>query len=90
MSEEKILHDSTICVYNRCELSVSNVRAILELGDGYAAFDTEQGKLIVEGENIKIESFVKEDRRVNVVGKFDSIYYSKEKTISKIFGKTRQ
>ena len=89
MSEEKLFNQSTVCIKNRKKISVSGTKSILELSDSFAALDTDLGKLIVEGSEIKIESFQKEEKTVYIIGNIESLYYQKAKLSSSLFSKSR-
>ena len=83
MTEKFENKDSSLTLKNRKELSVSGVYAILELNDTYTTLDTEQGRLNIEGEGIKIEGFDKESRVINLSGKIESLFYTKAKLKAK-------
>jgi len=87
MSEEKLLNQSSVCIKNRSEVSISGVKAILELNDEFTSLDTDLGKLIIEGSEIKLQSFQKEERTVYISGNIESIYYQKTKISSSLFSK---
>ena len=87
MSDEKLLNQSSVCIKNRSEVSISGVKAILELNDEFTSLDTEQGRLIIEGSEIKLQSFQKEERTVYISGNIESIYYQKTKISSSLFSK---
>ena len=89
MSEEKLFNPSTVYIKDRKEISVSGTKSILELSDDFAALDTDLGKLIIEGSEIKLESFQKEERTVYISGNIESIYYQKTKISSSLFSKFR-
>lgn len=89
MAEEKLSNQSTVCIKNRKEISIGGTRAILELSEGFASVDTDLGKLIIEGSEIKLESFQKEERTVYITGNIESLYYQKTKISSSMFSKFR-
>ncbi len=89
MSEEKLCNQSTVCIKNRNEVSISGGKAILELSDDYATVDTYAGRLVIEGSELKIQSFQKEEAMIYISGKIESLYYQKAKISSSLFSKLR-
>ena len=87
MSDGKITKENIITLKNRKEVTVSGVESIIGFDEEYVAIETELGRLIIEGKNMKIESLIKEEGRVSVLGLITSFYYSENKKRSSLWSR---
>lgn len=87
MSDGKITKENIITLKNRKEATVSGVESIIGFDEEYVAIETELGRLIIEGKNMKIESLIKEEGRVSVTGLITSFYYSEIKKRSSLWSR---
>lgn len=78
MPEEKTQR-GTLIIKDRKNAVVSGVKNILGFGEEYVELETELGRLVLEGKKMKIDSLVKEDGMINIVGYVSSAYYSEIK-----------
>ena len=67
-------------IVNRKEVRVGGVKSVLGFGDDYVALETSLGKLIIEGEGMKIENLSKDDGLIEITGKVNNAGYSEQKT----------
>ena len=74
-------------IKDRKQVRVLGVGAVLGFGDDYVALETALGRLVIEGEKMKIENLSKEDGAIEIVGKIDGIAYSEPKVRSGLFSK---
>ncbi len=76
-------------IEDRKNVSVSGVKSIIGFGDDYVSLETDLGRLLIEGEGMKIESLEKAEGTVCITGLISSTYYSELKSrsgfISKLF-----
>ena len=72
--EEKVIKQRLVLI-DRRTLTVDGVTNIEALGDDYVEVDSDAGKIIIEGENLKIEELNKEQKAVSVVGLINNICY---------------
>ncbi len=81
--------EGILMIEDRKNVSVSGVKNIIGFGDDYVTLETDLGRLVIEGEGMKIENLMKNEGTVNITGLISSAYYSELKTkagiISKIF-----
>ena len=67
--------NQTITVNDRKSISINSVINVLNFDEGYVCVMTELGKVIVEGEDLKIESLGKDAGVIYVVGTINGVYY---------------
>ena len=82
MSNESILE-----IKDRKRVKVTGVISVLGFGEDYVTVETELGRLVIEGEKMKIESLSKEEGAVDISGIISSAYYSEIKKGEKLFSK---
>lgn len=66
-------------ILDRKAVRVSGVMSVLGFGEDYVALETSLGRLIIEGEGMRIENLSKEDGTVEITGKVNSVGYSEQK-----------
>ena len=86
MDENKSLKQ-TLIIKNRSEISLDGVMNVEGFDESYVSLATSGGRIVIEGENLKIEGLTKEDGRILISGKFDAVLYSEEKSRSGIFSR---
>ncbi len=89
MSKEEIRH-TNLNVKERNSLTLNGVCNVIGFDEGYVTLATSDGKIIIEGEGLKIESLSKDGGVINISGKIRGVFYSEKRTLkspfSKIFG----
>ena len=86
MDESKAVKQNLI-IKNRNQISIDGVRNVEGFDDGYVNISTDAGRLIIEGENLKIEGLTKENGVILISGRIDAVIYSDEKPRAGFFGK---
>ena len=81
MTEEKNLHGA-LEIKDRKQVRVSGVNSVVGFGEDYVALETTLGRLVIEGEGMKIENLSKDDGSVDISGKIFTAAYSSEKVRS--------
>ena len=69
----------TIIISDRRKIEIDNVNEILGFDDGYACLGIDDGKIIVEGEDLKIEELNNNSKKIRLIGDFKALYYAKDK-----------
>ena len=64
---------------DRKRLSIDAVINVDALGDDYVELNSDAGKIIIEGSELKIEELNQEKRTVSIVGSICSIIYKSDK-----------
>ena len=86
---EKTLRHTTIIIKERSSVKIDGVENVLGFDESYVSLMTVAGKIIVEGENLKIESLTKENGEIVISGKISAAFYEEQKgakgLLSKIF-----
>ncbi len=81
--------EGILIIEDRKNVSISGVKSIIGFGDDYVSLETDLGRLLIEGEGMKIESLEKGEGNVNITGLISSAYYSeikqKQGLISRLF-----
>ena len=72
--EEKEIKQSLMLI-NRRRLSIDAVTNIEALGDDYVEVTSDAGRILIEGEGLRIEELNRAQRTVNVVGLINNISY---------------
>ncbi|MBR2343537.1 MAG: YabP/YqfC family sporulation protein [Clostridia bacterium] len=74
---EATKHSVSIVERRRAELD--GILGILAFDDGYISLDTSLGKLVIEGEGLRVENLSKESGKILLVGTVNSLYYERKK-----------
>ena len=86
MNEYKDKNFQTI-IDNRETLRLNGVINIEGFGEEYLILNTSLGELTIEGENLKIESLIKESGEILIVGKFNGMFYKEKNFEKRLFRK---
>lgn len=76
--DNKLIHNE-LTIKDKNRLSCNGVINILGFDPSYISVETDGGRIVIEGENLKIESLEKDSGRMYIVGKITGVYYSEEK-----------
>ena len=68
-------------------LSLNAVVNILDFSDLEMTIETLFGTVVIEGEDMKIESLSKDDGIINVIGRIEGFYYKKQREKKSLFSK---
>ncbi len=77
---EKVLKHTSLVIKERASVSVDGVENVLGFDESYVALATVAGKIIVEGEGLKIENLSKNSGEILISGKISGVLYSEEKS----------
>ena len=72
MPEEKM----TLCVYKRARVSMCGVLEVVSFDEDGAQIVCEDGEVLIEGENIRIEGLDKRSGDIEITGRINAIAYS--------------
>ena len=86
ISENQVL-DQTITVTGRRFVTIDKVLHILSFDEQTLVIDTDGGRIILEGEELKVTSLDKDNARISVTGKICGVFYSDEHISKRGIGK---
>lgn len=89
MSKEVMKH-TILTVKERGVITLNGVTNVASFDENYVTLDTNEGRISVEGQGLKIESLSKDGGIIEIIGRIDGVFYAKEKKsasrLSKLFG----
>ena len=89
MPKEEMRH-TNLNVKERNNLTLNGVCNVIGFDEEYVTLATSDGRIIIEGEGLKIESLSKQGGEINISGKISGVFYSEKRTLkspfSKLFG----
>ena len=65
-----------IIIKNRSEVQIDEVNNVRALDENTVVLDTRMGKIVIEGDGLKIESLEKGVGRILISGKVSGVFYS--------------
>ena len=87
---EDIKSRQTVTIDTRKLIKIDSVKNVAGFDESFVSLDTSEGRIVVEGEGLKIMSLNKDNGMIEITGRIDGVYYSGEKerrgVIRKIFG----
>ncbi len=90
MTDKNYPKHTSIVIDNRKRLVINGVINIEGFDDGEVTLIINEGKINVEGSELKIESLTKESGEIIITGDINGVFYSRQKLssglLSKIFG----
>ena len=69
----------SVSIFERQRAELDGILGILSFDDGYITLDTSLGRLVIEGEGLRVENLSKESGKILLVGTVNSLYYEKKK-----------
>ena len=84
MAKEEIKH-TNLSVKERNFISLNGVCNVIGFDEGYVTLATNEGKIIIEGEGLKIESLSKQGGEISISGKVTGVFYSEKKQFKSPF-----
>ena len=86
---EKLLKHTTLIIKEKSNVKIDGVENVLSFDESYVSLMTVSGKIIIEGENLKIESLTKDNGEILICGKISGALYEEQKAakgvLSRIF-----
>ena len=76
-----------LIIKDKKALTLNAVVNILDFSDLEMTIETSFGTVVIEGEDMKIESLSKDDGIVNVIGRIEGFYYKKQREKKHLFSK---
>ena len=76
-----------LIIKDKKTLSLNAVVNILDFSELEMTIETQLGTVVIEGEDMKIESLSKDDGVVCVVGRIEGFYYKKQREKKSLFSK---
>lgn len=86
MSEKSLKH-SSILIKERKDVSVDGVENVIGFDEFYVSLSTVAGKIVIEGQGLKIESLCKDTGEILISGKISGVFYTEEKTAKNLFAR---
>ncbi len=77
----------TLMIKGRHSLVLDTVKNILGFDESYVNVAIEEGRVVIEGSELKIESLTKNDGKLIVEGKISGVYYNDTSSVKKSLGK---
>ena len=77
----------TVIITERKRAEISGVSGILSFDESYISLDTSLGRLVIEGEGLRVEDLSRESGRINLVGDISAVYYEKKREKHRLFAK---
>ena len=89
MVKEELKHTS-LSIKERNVLTLNGVCNVVGFEESYVTLSTGDGKIIIEGEGLKIESLTKQGGEISITGKICGVFYSEKKVhkspLGRLFG----
>ena len=86
MPKEELKH-TNLNVKERNSITLNGVCNVVGFDESYVTLETNDGKIIIEGESLKIESLTKAGGEICITGKISGVFYSEKKNFKTPFGK---
>lgn len=68
-----------LTVENKRSVTLNGVESVLGFDESYVSLESSYGRIIIEGEGMKIESLSKENGEIYIVGNISAVYFADEK-----------
>ena len=87
---EKQMRHTDLRVKERNKIILNGVCNVIGFDESYVTLDIGEGRVCIEGQGLKIESLSREGGEIEISGRVDGVFYSKEKKakggLAKLFG----
>ena len=87
---EKQMRHTDLKVKERNKIILNGVCNVIGFDESYVTLDIGEGRVCIEGQGLKIESLSREGGEIEISGRVDGVFYSKEKRakggLAKLFG----
>lgn len=71
--------DRIITIKNCSSVLLNGVNHIVGFDEKCIILSCDFGRVVIEGETLKVDSLLKETGEISIVGKFSGLYFSEEK-----------
>ncbi|MBO7196909.1 MAG: YabP/YqfC family sporulation protein [Clostridia bacterium] len=76
---EKLLKHTDLRVKERNQIILNGVCNVIGFDESYVTLDIGDGRVCIEGQGLKIESLSREGGEIEITGKVNGVFYTKEK-----------
>ena len=80
MGKDEIRH-TTLNVKERNIITLNGVTNVRGFDEGYVTLETSEGRICIEGEGLKIESLSRDGGEIQITGRIDGAFYTKDKKV---------
>lgn len=87
MTNEAQKIEQTLLIKDRRTVTIDGVLHIVSFDEGMLVIDSEGGRIVVEGDGLKVEALDKQNAKISLVGKINGVFYSDERLLKRGFGK---
>ena len=87
MINESQLLDQTIIINGRKTVTIDKVLHIVSFDEQALVIDTDGGRIILEGDNLKVMSLDKDNAKITLTGKISGVFYTEERLTKRGIGK---
>ncbi|MBE6534937.1 MAG: hypothetical protein E7678_08265 [Ruminococcaceae bacterium] len=77
---EKLLKHTSILIKERKIASLDGVENVIGFDESYIALETVAGKIVIEGQELKIQNLSKDTGEIEISGRVLGVFYSEEKS----------
>ncbi len=85
--EKTVLRHTDLNVKNRNKLTLNGVINVESFDEKYLSLSLEEGRVCVEGEELRIESLCRDNGEMEISGRINGVYYTENKKIKSRFSK---
>ncbi len=89
MPKEDIKH-TALTVKERNRITLNGILNIESFDEAYVTLETSEGRICIEGQGLKIESLSQNGGEIQITGRINGVFYTKDKknkgTFSRLFG----
>ena len=78
MAKEEIKH-TALTVKERNRITLNGIMNVMSFDENYVTLETSEGRICIEGEGLRIESLSQNGGEIQITGRINGVYYSKEK-----------
>ncbi len=79
--------NSLIMITEMSCITMNEIKHIVGFDGNTVALDTERGRVIIEGSELKVESLEKEEGKIVISGNFKGLFFSEKKAKSGMLDK---
>lgn len=89
MPKEEIMH-TNLNIKERNRISLNGIMNVESFDEAYVTLETSEGRICIEGQGLKIECLSQMGGEIQITGRINGVFYSKEKknkgAFAKLFG----
>ncbi len=89
MEKGEIKH-TLLTVKNRTVLTINGVLNVISFDEDYLTLETNEGRIGVEGQGLKIESLTRDNGEIEIAGIIRGVFYTDKKMKEKPFLRLRK